>query len=239
MLYSQPWIYMHQLKQSKLRAAPIHSLRPTGKNSWNLEINYIRDSLKHVASGIGKCTQSLVTKLKLYLIKKAAINNLADEVKVHKNNPGSLWKISNKTIPVKEKEIQVYTKDLKSIVEDFNNYFISVGKITAAAVLDLANKNITLSDPMFNSEIYPTDQQIKFKPVTCSVIWRIIVAMPRNKSPGPDKISMGVIKDCLPMILGPLTNLINTSLVLGKFSNKWKLSEVIPLHKDGNQEILI
>ena len=32
-LYSQPWIYMHQLKQSKLGAAPTHSLRPTRKNS--------------------------------------------------------------------------------------------------------------------------------------------------------------------------------------------------------------
>ena len=62
------------------------------------------------------------------MLKEAEINHLADEVKVHKNNPGSLWKIINKTIPVKEKEKQVYTKDLKSIVEDFNNYFTSVGK---------------------------------------------------------------------------------------------------------------
>jgi hypothetical protein len=100
------------------------------------------------------------------MLKEAAINHLSDEVKVHKNNPGSLWKIINKTIPVKEKEKHIYTKDLKSIVEDFNNYFTSVGKITAATALDLANKNnIALSDPMLNSEIYPTDQQFKFK--TC------------------------------------------------------------------------
>ncbi len=128
--------------------------------------------------------------------------------------------------------------DLKSIVEDFNNYFTSVGKITAATALDLANKNnIVLSDPMLNSEIYPTDQQFNFEPVTCSEIRRIIMAMPRNKSPGPDKISMFVIKDCLPVILGPLTNLINSSLTLGEFPDKWKLSEVIPLHKEGDQEI--
>ncbi len=48
---------------------------------------------------------------------------------------------------------------------------------------------------------------------------------------------MGVIKDCLPVILGPLANLINSSLTLGKFPDKWKLSEVIPLHKEGDQEI--
>ena len=32
MLFSQPWVYMHQLKQSKLGAAPTHSLRLTRKN---------------------------------------------------------------------------------------------------------------------------------------------------------------------------------------------------------------
>ena len=71
------------------------------------------------------------------ILKEAAINHLPDEVKAHKNNPGSLWKIINNTIPVKEKEKYIYTKDLKSIVEDFNNYFISVGKSTAATALDL------------------------------------------------------------------------------------------------------
>ena len=62
------------------------------------------------------------------MLKEAAINHLSDEVKVHKNNPDSLWKIINKTIPVKEKEKHIYTKDLKSIVEDFKNYFTSVEK---------------------------------------------------------------------------------------------------------------
>ena len=48
---------------------------------------------------------------------------------------------------------------------------------------------------------------------------------------------MGIIKDCLPAILSPLTNLINCSLTSGKFPDKWKLSEVIPLYKDGDDEI--
>ena len=43
------------------------------------------------------------------MLKEAEINHLADEVKVHKNNPGSLWKIINNTIPVKENTIQYNT----------------------------------------------------------------------------------------------------------------------------------
>ena len=37
---------------------------------------------------------------------------------------------------------------------------------------------------LLNSEIYPTDQQFKFKPVTCSVIRRIIMAMPETNHRG-------------------------------------------------------
>jgi hypothetical protein len=43
-----------------------------------------------------------------------------------------------------------------------------------------------------------------FQSVTCTEVQRIIMAMPSNKSPGPDKIGMRVFKDCLPIILGPL-----------------------------------
>ena len=32
------------------------------------------------------------------MLKEAAINHLAHEVKIHKNNPGSLWKIINKSV---------------------------------------------------------------------------------------------------------------------------------------------
>ena len=55
--------------------------------------------------------------------------------------------------------------------------------------------------------------------------------MPTNKSPGPDKINMRVIKYCLPVILGPLTDIINCTLVTSTFPDMWKDTEVIPLHK--------
>ena len=60
--------------------------------------------------------------------------------------------------------------------------------------------------------------------------------MPSNKSPGPDKVSMRIIKDCLPVILGPLTDIINCSFATSTFPNSWIASEVIPLLKDGDHE---
>ena len=61
--------------------------------------------------------------------------------------------------------------------------------------------------------------------------------MPSNKSPGPDKISMRIIKDCLPVILGPLTDIINNSFTTSAFPESWKITEIIPLLKEGDHEV--
>ena len=58
--------------------------------------------------------------------------------------------------------------------------------------------------------------------------------MPNNRSPGPDKISMRVIKDSLPHILTPLTGLINHSLPSSVYPETWKLAEIIPIFKEGD-----
>ena len=61
--------------------------------------------------------------------------------------------------------------------------------------------------------------------------------MPSNKTPGPDKVSMSVLKDCLPVVLGPITNIINCSFATSTFPDDMKLAEVIPLLKDGDHEV--
>ena len=61
--------------------------------------------------------------------------------------------------------------------------------------------------------------------------------MPSNKSPGPDKISMRTVKDCLTVILGPLTVIINTPFATTTFPDSWKIAEIIPLLKEGDDKI--
>jgi hypothetical protein len=48
---------------------------------------------------------------------------------------------------------------------------------------------------------------------------------------------MIVIKDALPYILRPLTDIVNYSLRESTSPSVWKLSEVIPLLKEGDHEI--
>ena len=61
--------------------------------------------------------------------------------------------------------------------------------------------------------------------------------MPPNKSPGLDKTSLRVIQDSLPVILGPLTDIINRSLTSSTFPDAWKSAELIPLLKEGDHQL--
>ena len=71
---------------------------------------------------------------------------------------------------------------------------------------------------------------------TVEEVCRIVTFLPMNKSLGPDKISACVLKDCLPVILGPLTDIFNCSILTSTFPDNWKEAEVIPILKDGDHE---
>ena len=53
---------------------------------------------------------------------------IRSEVEDNKNNPSSLWKVIKSRVPSKNRTPQVYNKDPKVLVEEFNHFFTSVGK---------------------------------------------------------------------------------------------------------------
>ena len=73
--------------------------------------------------------------------------------------------------------------------------------------------------------------------MSCEEVRRIISSLPLNKSPGPDEIHTRVYRDCLPAILGLLTEIINSSLESAKYPDAWKFAEIIPLLKEGDHEV--
>jgi hypothetical protein len=174
-------------------------------------------------------------------LKAAEKQHVRTEVNLHKDNSRSLWKVLNRCIPSKDKIILTYHKNTLEVANDFNQFFQSVGKRAAetAEMLALQN-NLNISTELEpqnrRSELFSTEL-FKFTPVTCTEVQRIITTMPSNKSPGPDKISMRIIKDCLPVILGPLTDIINNSFTTSAFPESWKIAEIIPLLKEGDHEV--
>ncbi|CAB3994943.1 Hypothetical predicted protein [Paramuricea clavata] len=136
----------------------------------------------------------------------------------------------------------VYSKEPKLVAEEFNHFFSTIGVNAAKKASTLIQDPSVyparnLSDVNRTDNSYPEENdRFSFTPVSCSEIRNIILAMPSNKSPGKDKVSMRVIKHSLPVILGPLTDIINCSLSSSSFPIAWKEAEVIPLLKDGNHE---
>ena len=72
--------------------------------------------------------------------------------------------------------------------------------------------------------------------MSCEDVRRIILSLPLNKSPGPDKVNARSLNS-MPVILGPLTVIINCSLSTSTFPTAWKRAEVIPLLKEGDHEV--
>ena len=175
-------------------------------------------------------------------LKAAEKQQVRTEVNLHKDNSRSLWKVINKFIPSKDKRILTYHKNTLEVANDFNQFFQSVGKRAAETAKMLAlqnNLNISteLEPQNRRSELLSTEL-FKFTPVmTCTEVERIITTMPSNKSPGPDKISMRIIRDCLPVILGPLTDIISNSFTTSAFPESWKTAEIISLLKEGDHEV--
>ena len=164
------------------------------------------------------------------MLKDSERNYYLDKVQRHKNNPGSLWKITNQAILPPSKEKHTYTKDPKTVADEFNQFFLSVGKNKADASIRLAEENnITVEETPLETVYMPSQDLFSFRTVTSEEVRRVIASLPL--------INSRILKDCLPVILGPLTHIINCSITSHTLPTARKEAEVIPIVKDGDHEV--
>lgn len=126
----------------------------------------------------------------------------------------SRWKINNSCIPRKESNRPTYTKDLKTIANEFNEFFTSVGARVAENSAYLIDKQQLSFIPTANRipELSETEK-FYFRKVTIEEIVNIVSTFHNNKAPGYDKVPMFVIKYALPCILSLITDIVNHSLL--------------------------
>ena len=86
-----------------------------------------------------------------------------EEVQRHKNNPGSLWKIINQAIRSQGQDNLSYTKDPKTVANEFNQFFSSIGSNTADASIRLAEENITLEGSPLKTIHMPSEDLFSFR----------------------------------------------------------------------------
>ena len=114
----------------------------------------------------------------------------------------------------------------KDISNQFGKYFSSVGKEFA---LKIGEPKTPLQNYLERIQINP--KCMFFEPVTLQEVSNIIQSLKPKNSSGYDDISNKLIKELHPIILKPLTEVINRSLQEGTFPDDMKRSDTIPLYK--------
>ena len=162
---------------------------------------------------------------------------VAEQIQRNPNNTNNIWKAIRQCVPNKSTSQRTFSKSVKSVADEFNQFFVSVGQSTVDKITSLANEcNLTLNQNYFVPRQYASSDQFTLSTVDYKQVERIIAAMPSNKAPGIDKIPIRVIKDCLNPIAHPITSIVNASFQNCVFPSKWKTAEVTPILKEGDHE---
>ena len=106
-------------------------------------------------------------------LKDCEKNYVSNEVNAHKDNVASLWKIASRIIPYKERRTHVSSKSTEQIVNDFNEHFVSVGKVAANAAVQLAKDN-HIDIPAARDPPIFIGNSFNIYPVSCTEINDII-----------------------------------------------------------------
>ena len=149
-----------------------------------------------------------------------------------------MWKVIRNCIPRKEIPQPVYSRDLKDVAEEFNNFFTSVGTRVSEESTSLIGKHNLPTPPIPTpGQEIPESEMFRLHSVSSNEIREIVTAFPSDKAPGYDKVPMSITKDALPCILPIVTDIVNRSLLTSVFPTAWKISEVIPLPKEGDHKV--
>jgi len=156
-------------------------------------------------------------------------------------NSNSIWKIINRCLPRKQQDSFMASEDLTGLANELNEFFTSVGSITAQKASDLTLRhglhiNLDVPTPLHRSTNVSSELFVLHR-VTENQVEKVIRRLPSNKAPGMDKISSRILKDSLPSTLTTITRIVNNSFVTNTFARAWKTAEVTPILKCGNPDV--
>lgn len=86
----------------------------------------------------------------------------------------------------------------------------------------------------FNQTVTHATNSFHHTPISIATTLSHIRAMKIYKSSGIDKLSSRLLKESLEALAGQLTYLFNKSLEASKFPSKWKIANVVLIHKGGD-----
>ena len=92
----------------------------------------------------------------------------ANQITSNPNNSCQLWKTIRSFIPKKSASVRSFSKDDRTVANDFNRFFTSVGQVAVDKINSLANEcNFDLSPPVPDPAISPVTDQFNFTHMDC------------------------------------------------------------------------
>ena len=189
------------------------------KNGRPEDLYYLLQSLtSEISSYISKCKNDYFIRLG----KK--LGDPSRSIKTYWATLRTLWngkKVPN--IPPLLVNNELIT-EFEAKANIFNKYFAS--QCTAI------NNNSVLPSTLNHL----TDDKLSSFNISSEVIFQLIKNLDPNKAHG--EISAKMLKLCAPSICKPLTLLFENCLASGEFSNVWKKSNIVPVHKKGDKQLI-
>ena len=116
-------------------------------------------------------------------------------------------------------------KSEQNIANEFNIFFTNIGPNLANNIN--TNNKRTYSSYLTNASA----SNFYFSPISQDDVSKIIASLRYKSSFGHDGMSTKFLKTLVPVLLRPLTLIINQSLTTGIFPDQLKIAKVLPIHK--------
>jgi len=153
------------------------------------------------------------------------------------NKTKAVWQLINRIIGKTQEddyklELKIGNNTISNpmeITEKLNMYFTNI-------VAELVKQNI--NNGSYNNprqEIKHCPNSIFISPVTEEEMVSLTKNLKDKLMAGYDDISESLVKQCIQLIKGLLTNIYNVPLRSGVFPDEWKLAKVKPLYKKGDR----
>ena len=82
---------------------------------------------------------------------------------------------------------QVYTREVKAVAEEFNEFFVSVGtKASEASKTLIATHELSPPNDFTSGQYIPHEEKFNFHAVSSHKIRRAVMSFSSNKAPGFD-----------------------------------------------------
>ena len=153
------------------------------------------------------------------------------------NNPSKFWKTikslnptATASLPQQIIHCSQPTTDKQSIVDLFNEHFISAGYLFDRLFPGLTSG--VLSSPPTAVET-PGSYGFAFEHVSTASVLKALKAIDPKKSSGPDGLDPYLLRLSAEVIAEPLANIFNLSLSTNLIPKSWKEAYVLPILKGG------